>query len=127
MIRPMQVEEDDLDAAAAEYERSLPEVLDCVHLGIGPDGHTASLVPDDPVLEVRDRRVALTGGEYEGRRRMTMTYPQLDAARQIFWLVTGEKKSEPLSKLLAGGTSIPAGRVNAADMLVIADEAAAGS
>ena len=125
LIRPMPVTDDDLDAAAARYEQSLPEVLDCVHLGMGPDGHTASLVPDDPVLEVADRRVAVTGGTYQGARRMTMTYPQLNASRLLFWLVTGDEKRDPLAKLLAGDQSIPAGRVNAADMLVIADEAAA--
>jgi 6-phosphogluconolactonase len=125
LIRPMPVTDEDLDAAAARYEQSLPEVLDCVHLGIGPDGHTASLVPGDPVLEVADRRVAVTTGTYQGVRRMTMTYPQLNAARQLFWLVTGEEKRAPLSKLLAGDQSIPAGRVEAADMLVVADEAAA--
>jgi len=120
------VGEDDLDAAAARYERELPEVLDCVHLGLGPDGHTASLVPGDPVLEVDDRRVALTAGEYENHRRMTMTYPQLDSARLAFWLVTGEAKREPLAKLLDGDRSIPAARVAAGEALVVADEAAAG-
>jgi 6-phosphogluconolactonase len=125
-IRPMPVGDEDLDAAARRYERELPEVLDCVHLGLGPDGHTASLVPGDPVLEVDDRRVALTAGEYEGRRRMTMTFPQLDRARLVFWLVTGESKREALARLLEGDRSIPAGRVEAREALVVADEAAAG-
>jgi 6-phosphogluconolactonase len=126
-VRPMPVGDDDLKAAAERYERSLPEALDCVHLGIGPDGHTASLVPGDPVLEVGDRRVAVTANEYEGRRRMTLTYPALDAARRLLWLVTGESKRDALAKLLAGDRSIPAGRVAAQDAVVIADEAAAGS
>ena len=123
---PMPVTSRDLDAAAAEYESQLPEQLDLVHLGIGPDGHTASLVPGDPVLEVSDRRVAVTAGEYEGHRRMTLTYPELNAARRILWLTIGEKARDPLAKLLAGGTSIPAGRVQNEDMVVVADQAAVG-
>ncbi len=125
-LRPMPVTEQDLDAAAASYTRALPEALELVHLGIGPDGHTASLVPGDPVLEVTDRHVALTAGEYQGRRRMTLTYPALAAARRVFWLVTGEDKRDALSRLLEGDRSIPAGRVGARDGVVIADRAAAG-
>jgi 6-phosphogluconolactonase len=125
-LRPMPVTDDDLEAAAARYEGLLPEALDLVHLGIGPDGHTASLVPDDPVLEVTDRLVAPTGGEYEGRRRMTLTYPALARARRILWLVTGEDKRDALARLLDGDRSIPAGRVAAGDGLVIADRSAAG-
>jgi 6-phosphogluconolactonase len=125
-LRPMPVTQRDLDAAAREYESSLPERFDVVHLGLGPDGHTASLVPDDPVLAVTDRRVAITGGAYQGHPRMTLTYPALDAARRVVWLVTGADKREPLAKLLAGDESIPAGRVHNDAMIVIADEAAAG-
>ena len=90
-----------------------PGALDLVHLGLGPDGHTASLIPGDPVLEVADRLVALTG-EYQGRRRMTLTYPALEAAREVLWLVTGADKREALAKLRAGDASIPAGRVRRA-------------
>jgi 6-phosphogluconolactonase len=126
-LRPMPVTQRDLEAAAHDYEGSLPERLDLVHLGLGPDGHTASLVPGDPVLDVGDRRVALTTGEYQGHRRMTLTYPALGAARQILWLVTGADKRDPLAKLLAGDSSIPAGRVRNDDMVVVADEAAAGA
>jgi 6-phosphogluconolactonase len=126
-LRPMPVTQRDLDAAARDYERSLPEPLDCVHLGLGPDGHTASLVPGDPVLDVADRRVALTESFYEGHRRMTLTYPALAEARRIVWLVTGPDKREPLAKLLAGDRSIPAARVENANMAVVADQAAAAS
>jgi 6-phosphogluconolactonase len=121
-LQPMPVTSRDLEAAAAEYESQLPERLDFVHLGLGPDGHTASLVPDDPVLEVSDRRVALTGGEYQGHRRMTLTYPELAKARRILWLTFGEKAREPLAKLLAGDASIPAGRVENDSMVLVADE-----
>jgi 6-phosphogluconolactonase len=125
-LKPMPVTSRDLDAAAAEYEEQLPDRLDLVHLGIGPDGHTASLVPGDPVLDVRDRRVAVTAGEYEGHRRMTLTFPELAAARRVLWLTLGEKVRDPLAKLLAGDRSIPAGRVDNEAMVVVADEAALG-
>jgi 6-phosphogluconolactonase len=120
----MPVTAPDLDAAAAEYAALLPDRFDLVHLGLGPDGHTASLVPGDPVLEVTDRLVAVTG-PYQGHRRMTLTYPALARAGQIMWLVTGADKAEPLARLLAGDRSIPAGRVEAGASLVLADTAAA--
>jgi 6-phosphogluconolactonase len=124
-LRPMPVTQRDLDAAARDYESTLPAPLDCVHLGLGPDGHTASLIPGDPVLDVTDRRVALTETAYQGHNRMTLTYPALAEARQIVWLVTGPNKVEALQKLLAGDASIPAARVQNERMTVIADEAAA--
>jgi 6-phosphogluconolactonase len=123
-IRPMPVEDEDLDAAARRYGDGLPDRLDLVHLGIGPDGHTASLVPGDAVLSVTDRPVAVTAGEYQGRRRMTLTYPTIARARQLLWLVTGEDKRDALDKMLAGDPSIPAGRVVAQASLVMADRSA---
>jgi 6-phosphogluconolactonase len=124
-LRPMPVTQRDLDAAAHEYENSLPDRIDLVHLGLGPDGHTASLVPGDPVLEVTGRRVAMTTGEYQGHRRMTLTYRALEEARQIVFLVTGAEKQDALQKLLAGDPQVPAGRVRNASMSIVADESAA--
>jgi 6-phosphogluconolactonase len=124
-VHSMPVNDADLDKAAAEYATVLPQRFDLVHLGLGPDGHTASLVPGNPVLEVTDALVAVTQ-PYQGHQRMTLTYPALARADQIMWLVTGADKQDPLAKLLAGDQSIPAGRVLAARSLVLADAAAAG-
>ena len=131
-IYAMPVEDPDLDAAAANYAQILqriagsPPVLDLVHLGLGPDGHTASLIPDDPVLKVADRDVALTG-IYQSRRRMTLTYPLLNRSRRILWVVTGQEKAAMLARLLAADVSIPAGRIRQDDALVLADRLAAGN
>jgi 6-phosphogluconolactonase len=122
-VLPMPVNDADLAAAAAAYATDLPEQFDLVHLGLGADGHTASLVPRDPVLLATDRLVAVTE-PYQGQVRMTLTYPALARARQLLWLITGADKKAALSSLLAGDTGIPAGRVEAAASAVLADQAA---
>jgi 6-phosphogluconolactonase/glucosamine-6-phosphate isomerase/deaminase len=125
-VRPMPVEDPDLERAAEQYAAELPDRLDLVHLGLGTDGHAASLVPGDPVLDVRDRMVALTH-EYESRRRMTLTYAALDGAREIVWLVTGSEKRGALARLLAGDEMIPATRISGPLQLVVADTEAAAA
>jgi len=130
-IHPMPVEEPDLQAAAAAYAQTLhdvagtPAVLDLIHLGLGPDGHTASLVPGDPVLKVNDAAVALTA-PYQGRRRMTLTYPVLDHARRVLWVVTGAEKAPMFARVRAGDRSLPAGRVRQDNAVALVDRAAAG-
>jgi 6-phosphogluconolactonase len=130
-IHAMPVETPDLEAAAARYAKMLrdiagtPPVLDLVHLGLGPDGHTASLVPGDPVLAVTDRDVAITQ-LYQGRQRMTLTYPVLNRARKIMWVVTGAEKIAVLKRMQDGDASIPAGRIRRDSAMILADADAAG-
>jgi len=130
-VHPMPVEEEDLDAGARRYEAVLrgiagtPPVLDLVQLGLGEDGHTASLFPGDPALQVLDADVAVSG-VYKGRKRMTLAFPAIDRARHILWLVTGAGKTAAFARLLAGDRSIPAGRVRSDRTVLLADAAARG-
>jgi len=130
-VHPMPVEEDDLDEGARRYEAILrqivgtPPVLDLVQLGLGEDGHTASLFPGDAALGVVDSDVAVSG-IYMGRKRMTLTFPAIDRTRCILWLVTGSEKSAALERLRAGDRSIPAGRVRSDRAVLLADTAATG-
>ena len=129
-IYAMPVEAPDLETAARQYAATLanlagsPPVFDLIHLGLGRDGHTASLVPGDPVLEISDADVGVTG-VYQERRRMTLTYPVLNRARRILWLVTGSEKIGVLGRLLKADTSIPAGRVSQDHAVLFVDRAAA--
>ncbi len=129
-IHPMPVEAPDLSQAARNYGETLqglagtPTVLDLVHLGLGADGHTASLVPGDPVLDIGDADVAITR-PYQGHNRMTLTFPVINRARRILWLVTGGEKAGALAHLNDGDRSIPAGRVRRDGALILADAAAA--
>ena len=129
-IHAMPVEDTDIEKAAQRYAKTLeklagtPPVLDLAHLGLGPDGHTASLIPGDPVLDVANADVALTG-PYQGRRRMTLTYPILNRSRRILWLVTGESKADMLIRLREADPTIPAGRIRADRAIVLADRPAA--
>src|SRR5262249_43530991 len=130
-VHAMPVEAPDLESASGQYAVTLqqiagaPAVLDLAHLGLGPDGHTASLVPGDPVLDVTDADVALAG-PYQGRRRMTLTYPILNRSRRIVWLITGQEKTEMLARLCETDRSIPAGRVSQHQAVVLADHEAVG-
>jgi 6-phosphogluconolactonase len=129
-VHAMPVGATDLEAAAAQYAETLrriagsPSMIDLTHLGLGPDGHTASLVPGDPVLKVTDRDVSVTG-LYQGHRRMTLTYPLLNRSRRILWVVTGGDKAPMVTRLLDGDPSIPAGRIRCDGAVLIADSAAA--
>jgi 6-phosphogluconolactonase len=124
---PMPVE---LGAGADVYAAELvaaagsPPVLDVVQLGMGADGHTASLPPGDPVVEVDDRDVALSG-EYAGHQRMTLTVPALRRARAVVWVVVGADKADAVRRMVNGDPSSVAGRVAGASSLLVVDEAAA--
>jgi 6-phosphogluconolactonase/glucosamine-6-phosphate isomerase/deaminase len=119
-----------LARCASDYSESLaqhagtPPVLDVVQLGLGPDGHTASLVPGDLLLDLTDAEVGVSGS-YQGTLRLSLTFAALNRARWILWLITGEAKATMLRRLVDGDTTIPAGRVARAQATIIADATAA--
>jgi len=125
-IYAMPVEWNDLEFAAGEYSDLFsqlvgsPTIIDLVHLGLGADGHTASLIPEDQVLEINDRDVAITDF-YQGRKRMTLTYPIINRARNIMWVITGAEKAPMLKRLLDADPSIPAGRIHQEKAFILAD------
>ena len=129
-LLPMPVESEELAMAATDYQAVLetrggmPLQLDLVQLGLGTDGHTASLVPGDAVLRVNDRDVAVTS-DYQGLRRMTLTFPAINRTRRRLWLVTGASKNARLGELLAGAGDTPATAVSRDNAVVVADESAA--
>jgi 6-phosphogluconolactonase len=134
-VHRMQAERADLDAAAAEYSAllasSLPHRpgaaprLDCVMLGLGENGHTASLFPGTRALEVRDAWATRGRADYAPFDRITLTLPTLNAAANVLFMVTGESKREALRATAQG--HVPASRVQPVDgsLLWLADAAAA--
>lgn len=129
-VFPMHVISENLEEETKAYAEAIEKVaengeLDLIHLGMGSDGHTASLIPGDSVCEVAGAAIAMTTQPYQGRMRMTMTYSLINRAKEILWLVTGEEKAEMLQRLLQQDPSIPAGKVNPTHATIFADKAAA--
>ncbi len=128
-IHLMPVNADDLDAATVEYGSLIdattgsPAVFDVIQLGMGADGHTASLIPGDPILGVDDRDVAMSE-LYQGRIRMSLTWPVLDRAKQLLWVIGGESKVDAMRQFLDNDPAIPATLPTQARATVLIDEAA---
>ena len=136
-IHPVPVDRTPEDAAR-RYERTLQEAygattldparpfFDVTLLGLGPDGHTASLLPGEPVLEERKRWVAAVS---HGRPevRITMTYPVIESSKRVAFLVSGPEKAPIFRTIQAGGSDVPAARVHPiGELFWFADRAAAG-
>lgn len=116
------------EEAAAAYDdlvAGLP-ALDLVHLGLGDDGHTASLFPGSPALEVDDRLVVATGDDAHPHRRLTFTFPAIAGARLVVVTVSGAGKAPAWSRLCRGD-DVPAARVRAERVVWLVDPAAAGA
>ncbi|GAA0880365.1 6-phosphogluconolactonase [Algoriphagus jejuensis] len=131
-VFPMGVTAEDLEQSCEEYAEHILKItgtgrLDLVHLGMGTDGHTASLVPGDDVLEVQDKNVALTNHPYQGRQRMTLTYPLINQASEILWIITGSEKAEMLARLLQKDPNIPAGQIDQTHAFVLTEESVTSS
>ncbi|MGH8243759.1 MAG: 6-phosphogluconolactonase, partial [Steroidobacteraceae bacterium] len=126
----MPVEIEDFELAATQYANTLtgragdPPELDVVHLGIGEDGHTASLFAGDPLLEEQRRWVGVSG-RYQGHPRLSLTLPALDRARSIVWLAVGFRRRDAVTRLLAGDPSVPASRVERDRAICFTDPGAA--
>jgi 6-phosphogluconolactonase len=126
-IHAMPVDDEDLEEAAAHYADTMravagsPPIFDVVNLGLGSDGHTASLLPGDPALEVDNRDVAITEPHF-GRTRMTLTFPAINRARHIVWIVTGEEKGKMVKRLQKADPTIPAGRIRQEHATLLVDK-----
>jgi 6-phosphogluconolactonase len=133
-IHRMPADAPDRDAAALAYEADLrlafgagagPPAFDLIWLGMGPDGHTASLFPGSTALSERERWVVATWAPGPQAWRMTLTYPVLDAAREVIFVVTGGDKADALRRIVAGGSGLPAEEVRGPSVEWIVDTEAA--
>ena len=113
----------DADRYGQEVQTVTGGTFDLIHLGLGDDGHTASLTPGDPALDAVEASAVVTD-EYRGYQRVTLTYPVINAARSILWLTNGANKALALQQLLQADPAIPAGRVLQTNAQIFCDEAA---
>jgi 6-phosphogluconolactonase len=135
-IHRMQGEGPDLNASALAYETELrlafsvrgdrPPQFDLIWLGLGPDGHTASIFAGSSAVRVMDRWVVANWVPSRQVWRLTLTYPVIDAAREIVFLATGENKANAIRHIRRGRSPLPAARVRARNVVWLIDAAAAG-